>query len=114
MAAAKPIDLDHLARYTGGDSALNAEILELFDRQCRTILAELQELTGSDENSKAWRELSHKLKGAARGVGAFAVGDGAADAEKVTPTASHAILEQLKRDSAAVHAFIEEVLGRPV
>ena len=27
------IDLDHLARYTGGEKALNAEILRLFDGQ---------------------------------------------------------------------------------
>ena len=114
MASSKPIDLDHLALYTGGDSALNAEILALFDGQCRTILTQLQELTASDDNSKAWRELSHKLKGAARGVGAFAVGDAAADAEKVMPTAGHAILEQLKRDSAAVHDFIAEVLAKTV
>ena len=114
MAAAKPIDLDHLARYTGGDATLNAEILELFDRQCRDILAGLQALAGSDANGKAWRELSHKLKGAARGVGAFAVGDAAADAERVTPADGQAVLERLKQGSAAVHAFIEEVLGRPV
>ena len=28
-----PVDLAHLARYTGGDKVLNAEILRLFDNQ---------------------------------------------------------------------------------
>ena len=28
-----PVDLAHLARYTGGDKSLNAEILRLFDGQ---------------------------------------------------------------------------------
>ena len=110
MAGPKPVDLAHLDRYTGGDHRINAEILELFDGQCRTILAELEQLIGHDANSKAWREVNHKLKGAARGIGAFALGQSAADAEKVTPTEAYAILEQLKRDSAEVHAFIEELL----
>ena len=114
MADAKPVDLDHLARYTGGDPSLNTEILALFDQQCRMILAELEELTGSDANIRAWQELNHKLKGAARGVGAFAVGEAAADAEKVTPTKARAILERLKRDAAAAHAFIEKLLESPV
>ena len=29
----RPVDLVHLSRYTGGDTALNAEILQLFDTQ---------------------------------------------------------------------------------
>jgi len=110
MQGTKPVDLAHLGRYTGGDHRINVEILELFDRQCRSILAELEELAGEEGNSKAWQEVSHKLKGAARGVGAFALGESAADAEKVTPARAYAILEQIKRDSAAVHAFIEDLL----
>ena len=34
MSEAAPVDLSHLARYTGGERALNAEILRLFDN-CR-------------------------------------------------------------------------------
>jgi len=110
MSGAKPVDLEHLDRYTGGDSRINAEILELFDGQCRLIVAELEQLAGQDANGKAWRELNHKLKGAARGVGAFALGQSAADAEKATPAMAQGYLEQLKRDSAAVHTFIQELL----
>jgi HPt (histidine-containing phosphotransfer) domain-containing protein len=114
MLGPKPVDLDHLDRYTGGDHQINAEILALFDRQCRTILAELEELVGQGTDSKAWQEISHRLKGAARGVGAFALGASAADAERVAPASAYAVLEQLKRDSAAVHAFIEELLKQDV
>ena len=114
MLGPKPVDLDHLGRYTGGDHQINAEILALFDRQCRTILAELEELVGEGSDSKAWQEISHKLKGAARGIGAFALGASAADAEKVAPSGAYEMLEQLKRDSAAVHAFIEELLKESV
>ena len=114
MADAKPIDLEHLDRYTGGDRGINAEILALFDGQCRTILAEMDALAGSETHSKAWQELTHKLKGAARGVGAFALGASAAEAEKAPPGCRYEIMAQLKRDSAAVHTFIEEVLNKPV
>lgn len=114
MAGPKPVDLAHLDRYTGGDPRLNAEILELFDGQCRTIVAELEQLAGPEANGKAWRETTHKLKGAARGVGAFALGDAAAEAEKVTPAAACAVLEQLKRDSDAVHGFIRDLLKQGV
>ena len=75
MQGTKPVDLAHLGRYTGGDRRINAEILELFDRQCRTILAELEQLVGEEANSKAWQQVNHKLKGAARGVGARQVPD---------------------------------------
>lgn len=114
MAHPKPVDLAHLDRYTGGDPHLNAEILELFDGQCRIIVAELEELAGQEANGKAWRETNHKLKGAARGVGAFALGDAAAEAEKVTPAMAYSVLEQLKRDSAAVHEFIQDLLKQRV
>jgi HPt (histidine-containing phosphotransfer) domain-containing protein len=114
MAGPKPVDLAHLDRYTGGDHRINAEILELFDTQCRMIVAELEQLVGQEANGKAWREAGHKLKGAARGVGAFALGQFAADAEKVTPAAAYAILEQLKRESAEVHVFIQELLKQSV
>lgn len=114
MLGTKPVDLDHLGRYTGGDRHINAEILALFDRQCRAILSQLEELVGQEASSKAWQEISHRLKGAALGVGAFALGESAADAEKVAPPGAYAVLEKLKRDSAAVHAFIEDLLKQAV
>ena len=38
----QPVDLVHLGRYTGGDRALNQEILGLFEKQCHEILAQLE------------------------------------------------------------------------
>ena len=40
----KAIDLDHLARYTGGEKDLNGEILRLFDGQITSMVAELNGL----------------------------------------------------------------------
>ena len=36
-----PVDLSHLARYTGGDKTLNAEILKLFDGQVSEMVGQL-------------------------------------------------------------------------
>jgi HPt (histidine-containing phosphotransfer) domain-containing protein len=107
----QPVDLHHLDRYTGGDRAINQEILLLFEAQCREMIAKLEVLTTGHNDSKSWREITHTLKGAARGIGAFALGDAAARAE-TTATGPEALaaLQRLKFTSAAVHVFIAEFL----
>ena len=83
--ALKPVDLDHLNKYTGGDNTLNCQILGLFDRQCHEIIEKLSHLAERDEsgdNAKNWREVVHSLKGAARGIGAFELGEIAARQKK--------------------------------
>lgn len=114
--APKPVDIDHLNRYTGGDRALNGQILNLFDGQCHEILEKLEtQLAGpmSEEFAKNWHDSAHALKGAARGVGAFSLADSAADAEKTATTdrqAVIAVLGQLKAKAATVHDFIAELI----
>ncbi len=76
------VDLDHLARYTGGDVALNAEILRLFDDQANEVVAKLESILEA-RDAKSWKLAIHTLKGAARGIGAFALGDAAAAAEPI-------------------------------
>jgi HPt (histidine-containing phosphotransfer) domain-containing protein len=114
--AERPVDLDHLNRYTGGDPALNQEILKLFEDQCALTLAQLETLAKDDgAGSKSWRELTHTLKGAARGVGAFGLGDVAAEAEKISSdkTAAMAIVHRLKSKSCAVQLFVDQVVNSP-
>jgi len=111
--AERPIDLEHLNRYTGGDRGLNAEILKLFDDQCAALLGQLEALAADDgAGSKTWHELTHTLKGAARGVGAFGLADIAAEAEKIAAdrTAAIEVVHRLKGSSSTVHAFVEELL----
>jgi len=109
-----PIDLDHLNRYTGGNRGLNEEILKLFDDHCAATLAQLEELAGADGvGGKSWQELTHTLKGAARGVGAFGLADVAAEAEKVPTAAAIDVVQRLKEKSSAVHLFIEQLLNSP-
>ena len=109
-----PVDLAHLARYTGGDKSLNAEILRLFDGQISEMVEQLQSII-AQRDPKKWRQVTHTIKGAARGVGAFGMGQAAADAEPVDPV-SHPdqagqALETLKVQGEAVQAFIHDYLA---
>jgi HPt (histidine-containing phosphotransfer) domain-containing protein len=106
------IDLDHLARYTGGEKALNAEILKLFDGQVSEMVGQLRGVIAA-RDARRWKEITHTIKGAARGVGAFAFGEAAAAAEPVDPAngerATQAIL-RLSDEAMAVHDFIRQYL----
>jgi HPt (histidine-containing phosphotransfer) domain-containing protein len=108
MTREQPVDLAHLDRYTGGDRALNEEILRLFDRQCREMIAKLEQVLAEAPDAKSWRQATHTLKGAARGIGAFSLGDAAAAAENTGSEGENALaaLERLKATSEAVHGFI--------
>lgn len=97
-APVRPIDLVHLARYTGGDVALNREVLSLFIGQAEQLVAKLR-IHLDKADSKAWHEVTHSLKGAARGVGAFAFADAAAAAETLD------LKEQAKEAAKAVDAM---------
>lgn len=76
----KPIDISHLERYVFGDRALLDEILTIFIEQA-TMLSERLDPTADGED---WKSVVHTLKGASRGVGAFALGDIAERAEMLT------------------------------
>lgn len=112
-AVNKVIDLEHLARYTGGDRAINAEVMRLFDMQATELVARLQSILDA-RDAKSWKEVTHTLKGAARGIGAFPMGDAAACCEPIdladNACASTAIAE-LKARSDAVQAFIRDYLA---
>jgi HPt (histidine-containing phosphotransfer) domain-containing protein len=112
--AAAPIDLDHLARYTGGDKTLNNEILRLFNGQLGEMVGQLLTVL-EQRDTRQWRQVTHTIKGAARGVGAFAMGEAAAAAEPLDPALSHdravQLIETLRIEGEAVQAFIEEYLA---
>jgi HPt (histidine-containing phosphotransfer) domain-containing protein len=114
MQQAAPIDLSHLARYTGGERALNGEILRLFDNQLRDMVSNLKAVLDR-RDTKSWREITHMIKGAARGVGAFPVGEAAAAAEPVDPLLQReralAAIENLHRHGQDVESFIRAYLA---
>jgi HPt (histidine-containing phosphotransfer) domain-containing protein len=74
-------DAGHLARYTLGDAALEREVLAMFVDQAEAQRDRLA--AAADE--RQWREAAHTLKGAARGIGAFRLGDAAARLEALAP-----------------------------
>lgn len=114
MAVSTPIDMSHLARYTGGDRTLNTEILKLFNGQLNDMVGQLLTVL-QQRDVRRWREVTHTLKGAARGVGAFAVGEAAAAAEPIDPSQSQdraiQVIEVLRVEGEAVQAFIADYLA---
>ncbi len=109
----QPIDLEHLARYTGGEKALNAEILRLFDSQVTDMVDQLNAVLAV-RDVKRWREITHTIKGAARGVGAFGMGEAAAAAEPVDPVnaeKARAVIAALQTEAQIVRGFIQTYLA---
>lgn len=103
-----PLDRDHLARMTLGDSELELEVLSMFAEQAACLVSMMTALP-ADASA-----LAHKLKGSARGVGAFAVADAAAHFECVIRTGAspaHAFAE-LKEAVADACSAIEAILRR--
>ncbi len=76
-APSRPVDLVHLARQTMGDRDLEREVLCLFVQQA---LSARDRIADAGESERL--NLAHGLKGSARGVGAFAVADCAAEIER--------------------------------
>ena len=99
------LDSAHLHRYTGGDTGLEIELYSLLRGQIHSTLEALEQ-TGDDE--QLWRRLVHTLKGAARGVGAMALGETCAAAENrpLDPQA----LSEVREMAGATVAAIEEAL----
>ena len=111
--ARSAVDLSHLARYTGGDEAINAEVLRLFDTQTSEMVDRLQTILDA-RDEKSWKEVTHTLKGAARGIGAFAMGDAAARCEPLDLSdraGAAAAIAALKTRADDVQSFIRNYLG---
>ena len=92
----------HLARYTAGDAALEKELFALFETQIETCLAKLE----TAQDAQTWTEAAHTLKGAARGLGAEALGEACAAAEHQPLNA--AALKSVREAAEAARAAIRE------
>jgi len=105
----QPVDLEHLSLYTGGAADINAEVLELFVRQCAQALVRLHNLIEA-RDTKNWRDTLHTLRGSALGVGAFSLAENLAMAEAVNPAlapaAAAAALESVRSGSNMVSTFL--------
>jgi HPt (histidine-containing phosphotransfer) domain-containing protein len=84
----RPIDVEHLARMTLGDPALEREVLALFVRQAEMLRARME--TAAPEVIGA---AAHTLKGSATGIGAWPIARAAADVEAAAETSDHRRLQ---------------------
>ena len=80
-AQAPIIDLVHLSRQTLGDGALENELLRLFVVQAKQYAAWLEEPFAPGDALKR-ADLTHRLKGSARAIGAFPLAEAADAYEK--------------------------------
>jgi HPt (histidine-containing phosphotransfer) domain-containing protein len=104
-----PIDLDFLARQTLGDEGLEQEVLRLFDQMSHAYFERLETSTNV---SDLLRNL-HTLRGAAAGVGAFALAELARVAETELREGSPVNPERIEDLDIAVQevsAFISDRL----
>lgn len=99
---AAPINHHHLARFTGGDTALEMEILELFVAQLPRIVAQLRNATSAQD----WYEAAHSLKGSASAVGADRLADLARRAEIAKSDHRQFPIEPLVEAADRVTAYI--------
>ncbi|MEK9283969.1 Hpt domain-containing protein [Bradyrhizobium sp. ISRA442] len=101
-----PLDLDHLARMTLGDAEVEQEVLAMFAEQSVRLIAAMSAVPADAA------VLAHKLKGSARGVGAFAVADAAAGLETAIRTGENPprAFAALKEAVAEVRAVIATIL----
>ena len=74
----EPLDRAHLSRMTLGDHALEGEVLQLFDRQCRMLVGRMP-----DAQPACVKALAHTIDGSARGVGAWRVATAARNLQQV-------------------------------
>ncbi|MFY9627345.1 MAG: Hpt domain-containing protein [Methylocystis sp.] len=104
------IDLVHLSRQTLGDSALEGELLTLFDRQALQFSTRLGASMAAGEGK--WRgDLAHTLKGSASAVGAFMVADAAAAYETAARAESPEAELAWRRLAAAIDRARGEIAG---
>jgi len=107
----RPIDLVHLAKFTMGDTALEEEILGLFERQSQLYIGQLEK----SASAKEWFAAAHTIKGSAKSVGAFHVAKLAEEAEKLGDEASAAektvLLQKMRTELDSVSSYIQGLLG---
>ena len=103
-----PIDFDHLKRTTLGDASLEQEVLAMFAAQSTKLIGALAALP-ADAGA-----LAHTLKGSARAIGAFGVGEAAARLEQALANGSDPsdLLAELGEAIALARTAIEALLRR--
>ncbi|MCH8489310.1 MAG: Hpt domain-containing protein [Oceanicaulis sp.] len=101
-AGPKVLDRTHLALYSGGDAALEAELFALLEGQIEACTTRMAQAASGE--TQAWRDAAHTLKGAARGVGAMQLGE-ACEAAETRPLDAGALQAVITAAEAARDAM---------
>ena len=83
------LDAAHLPGFTGGDTDLERQVLDVFRASAPEYLAALGDV--AQEN---WKSAAHKLKGAARGIGAWSLARAAERAEHSVAAAGDKVFRE--------------------
>ena len=100
MAGGAILDTEHFSAMTGGDVALQAEILALFRAQA----ALWERLLIPDAAVVTWTDTAHMIKGSARGLGLWRLAEACELAERLGRSGA--------LDAGAVHEALAQVRGR--
>lgn len=104
-----PIDFAHLSRQSGGDEALEAELLSLFAEQCARQLVQMAD---SACTLVQRGHAAHTLKGAAKAVGAWAVAEAADEIEAAFDAGRDITLERMMATANAARETIRTYANR--
>ncbi|HEX7760612.1 MAG TPA: Hpt domain-containing protein [Caulobacteraceae bacterium] len=96
------VDFGYLEDFAAGDALVIDEVLALFREQAAIWAGML------DPSQEGWRDAVHTIKGAARGVGAFQLGEACAWAEAKGPVGLTKVRDALDAALADVAAYAHE------
>lgn len=105
---AAPLDWAYLAGATGGDTALEAEVLALFLSQAAQYIEALAAHIDDDD----WPAHAHKLKGAARSIGARPLAEAAAGSEQAAKNERGERLASLRGEFERLEKIVSERLSK--
>lgn len=95
------INMEHLSRQTMGDKSVEREVLAIFIEQARGCIEELARVNGL-----ACKAIAHRMLGASRGIGAFAVAEAAQALEEDPSSTARIAAVRVAVDEA--ESFIRE------
>ena len=98
----KAVDFAYLEGFLGGNVGVVVEVLELFRQQGQTWSA------GLEPGNPDWRAVAHTIKGAARGIGANALGEACHTAEFGAPEDLPAARDALAAALAEISAYLAD------
>jgi hypothetical protein len=96
------VDFQYLEGFTAGDGDVIDEVLSLFREQA-AIWSNLL-----DPAAEGWRDAVHTIKGAARGIGAFQLGEACARAEAEGEGGIEGVRDALDLALADIAAYVHE------